>query len=121
WLKFNDSPDLQAGEYVFHKNSSPSEVVADIKKGPKQSSDRLTIPEGFRLRQIAQRVGRLPGFSEQKFLDLAASGTVRSEFQPSTSKNLEGFLFPDTYLLSPRDTEQTLLQRMVNQFDQVAR
>ncbi|MCA1480794.1 endolytic transglycosylase MltG, partial [Bradyrhizobium sp. NBAIM08] len=77
----------------------------------------MIIPEGFRLAQIADRVGRLPGMSKQKFLELAASGQVRSEFQPNDSKSLEGFLFPSTYSISASDDELTMLQRMVNLFD----
>lgn len=117
YVKFHDAPPLQAGEYVFHKNSTPEQAIDDIKKGPKQATDRLVVPEGFRLKQIAERVGRIPGFSSQKFLDIANSGTIRSAYQSADSKSLEGFLFPDTYLLSSRDTETTLLERMRNEFD----
>jgi UPF0755 protein len=117
YLKLHDAPALQAGEYAFRKNSKPEQVVAAIKKGPKEATDRLTIPEGFRLAQIAERVGRIPGFSEKKFLEVANSGTIRSAYQPVNSKSLEGFLFPDTYTLSSRDTETTLIERMRNQFD----
>jgi UPF0755 protein len=117
YLKVHDAPALQAGEYAFRKNSSPGQVISDIKKGPKEATDRLTIPEGFRLKQIAERVGRIPGFSETKFLEVANSGSIRSAYQPVNSKSLEGFLFPDTYTLSSRDTETTLIERMRNQFD----
>lgn len=121
YLKTHDAPALQAGEYAFHTNSTPAQALADIKKGPKQATDRLTIPEGFRLAQIAERVGRIPGFSEQKFLEVAKGNTIRSMYQSVDSTSLEGFLYPDTYLLSSRDTETTLIERMRNQFDTTAK
>jgi len=113
WAKREGDEQFMAGEYAFHQNSSAGGAIAVLRSGPKQNMDRLVIPEGLRLVQIAERVGRVPNMSGAKFLEVARSGRVRSEFQPAGSTNLEGLLFPDTYLLSASDTEETLLQRMV--------
>ncbi len=121
WVKFKKGNAFQAGEYTFHLNSSAGQALAVLQSGPDTSVDRITIPEGYRLKQISETVGRLPGMSAEKFLEIADSGEVRSSFEPSGTKNLEGFLFPDTYLISSSDDEKTVLQRMVNQFDTVAR
>lgn len=122
WAKIDgDAGTIRAGEYTFHSHESAGAALSVLRHGPKVAADRITIPEGFRISQIAERVGRLPGMSAQKFMDLAASGTVRSDFEPPDSNNLEGLLFPDTYLLSTYDNESTLLQRMVSEFDAQAR
>ncbi len=62
---------------------------------------KLTIPEGYTRQQIAQL---LPKFN----LSPATFLTV--------TKADEGTLFPDTYNLSDKTTEQTLRDRMVDQY-----
>ncbi|MEY2424948.1 MAG: hypothetical protein QOI61_520 [Actinomycetota bacterium] len=112
--------ELKAGNYELREGASMGDVVDLLKVGPKITFDRLTIPEGFRLTQIAERVGQLPGKSADAFLAAAASGRVRSDFQPPTVNNLEGLLFPDTYFVEADDTEEDILTRMVATFDEVA-
>lgn len=121
WSKVSDPPAVQQGEYVFRKNSSPSQVFATFNKGPKLKTDRLTVPEGKTIKEIAELVGAVPGMNREKFLEVVNSGTVRSEFQPTGVTNLEGFLFPDTYFLYPADDETSIVKRMVSQFDSKAR
>jgi UPF0755 protein len=120
YAKIKGAPNVQAGEYAMNASMSDAQAISVLRHGPKPSTDRLVIPEGFRLKQIAERVGDLPGMSANKFYELATNGTVHSDFEPAGSTNLEGLLFPDTYLLSSSDTELTLLQRMVNEFDNQA-
>jgi UPF0755 protein len=121
WAKIDGGVQFQAGEYVFHRNSSAGQALAVLRTGPKQRTDRLTIPEGYRVEQIAQKVGSLPGMSATRFMEVVNGGTIRSTYQPQNSTSMEGLLFPDTYLLSDSDNEETLLRRMVQQFDAKAR
>lgn len=120
WAKVDGVPVVKAGEYTFHANSSDGQALRVMATGPKTPTDKLVIPEGLTLKQIAQRVGALPGMSAQRFLDLANGGTIRSQYEPGDVNSLEGLLFPDTYLLSSSDNERTLLQRMVNEFNSYA-
>jgi UPF0755 protein len=111
----------QAGTYTFRRNSALRAVVDVLDHGPVVDVRRLTIPEGYTLEQIAERVGRLPGRSAQTFLEVARSGAIRSRFEPPGSTNLEGLLFPDTYEIDPKkDDEVTILRRMVEAFDRQA-
>ncbi len=121
WAKIKGQPKVQAGEYGFRANSSVAQAFAVLNKGPKVKTDKLTVPEGKRVAQIADLVGQLPGMSSQTFMEVASSGEIRSKFQPAEAKTLEGFLYPDTYFLSASDNERVLIQRMVNNFDNKAR
>jgi UPF0755 protein len=58
--------------------------------------------------------------SAQRFLAAAASGEVRSRYQPAKVTSVEGFVFPDTYFVDEGETEAQLLQTMVDRFDQIA-
>src|SRR3712207_7369527 len=43
--------------------------------------------------------------SEERFLELVQSGTVRSQFQPPDVSSMEGLLFPDTYRIEETEDE----------------
>ena len=118
YTRVDGSGPWQAGTYTFRENSSMDDAIAVLDGGPQISYTRLTIPEGYTLEQVAERVGQVPGRSAPRFLELANSGAVRSQFQPEGSTNLEGLLFPDTYSLDDNDDEARILQRMVQAMDE---
>lgn len=111
---------FQAGEYTFRQRQSYDEVMAQLREGPEIAYERLTVREGLTLEQIAAEVDGLTGRSGERFLELAASGEIRSEFQPPDVASLEGLLYPETYLLDEREDEAAILRRLVAQFDKVA-
>lgn len=111
---------FQAGSYRLRRSSSIEETLAVLDRGPELSFNRLTIPEGLILRQIAERVGRVPGRSAERFLEVAGSGQFRSQYQPEGSVNLEGLLLPETYNLEDTDDEGAIVERMVGAFDAAA-
>ncbi len=120
YLRLHPASGLEAGAYTMQEKESFPSVIKKLKAGPTKTFSRLVIPEGFTLKQIAERVGKLPGKSAAKFLEAAASDRVRSTFQPASVHNLEGLVFPDTYFVEPKDTEEDILTRMVDTFDKVA-
>ncbi|MBV8161115.1 MAG: endolytic transglycosylase MltG [Acidimicrobiia bacterium] len=111
---------LQSGDFRFRHNESMGQVLSVLEGASQPTEHRLTIPEGSSLRQIADKVGAIPGLSAERFMAIAQSGTVHSQFQPPGSTSLEGLLFPDTYFVEPGDDEAKLLNKMVAAFDQVA-
>ena len=95
---------IQAGEYRLSQNYSLFKMVDELTRGP--SEIWVTIPEGLRREEIAARFASAFGQREsftQEFL--------------SASAELEGFLFPDTYLF-PKDAEATsVVKKMRSTFD----
>jgi UPF0755 protein len=120
YVRVKGAGPFQSGSYRLRRRASFAEIVATLERGPEETFDRLTIPEGLTLQQVAERIGRLPGRSAQRFLEVAQSGVVRSRYQPPEVNSLEGLLLPETYHLEPRDDEQAILARMVSTFDQAA-
>ena len=120
YLRMSGVGSWQAGEYTFRKDQSFDEVACILDQGPQLKFERLTVPEGLTLPQIAERVGKLPGRSGEKFLEVARSGQVRSRLQPPGSTNLEGMLLPETYSVEPKDDERRILELMVKSFDDTA-
>jgi len=117
YVKTEGAGPFLSGDYQLRPRDSFSALAAALEDGPEQKFQRLTIPEGLILTQIAERVAALPGRSAEKFLAVANSGEVRSRYQPAGSTNLEGLLFPDTYNVLETDDERAILERMVNTFD----
>lgn len=113
---------LLPGNYSLLKNSTYQMAISALESGPKIITDNLVIPEGFTVRQIAEAVGALPnmGLSAQKFLAAATDGTVRSSYEPASVNNLEGLLFPATYLVRQGESEVDILEQMVGTFDEHA-
>lgn len=68
---------------------------------------KITIPEGLSSFQMADIYASfLPSFDKQNFLALVKA------------KNLEGYLFPDTYFLLPDANENDVIQIMTDNFNQ---
>lgn len=113
---------LYPGTYRLAKNESYSRVIAALHAGPPIITDKLIIPEGYTIAQMATTVAKLPhaGISASQFLAAAKGGQVRSPFEPAGTKNLEGLLFPATYPVQAGQGADVLVQQMVNAFNQNA-
>jgi len=124
YLKINGGGPFQAGEYNLAHNMSMGEAVAKLAKGPDLKFERLTVPEGLVLKQIAAKVGKLQGRSADTFLAAADAPSVTSKYAPASLPNgvvrLEGLLLPETYNVEPKDDEAAILRRMVGAFDATA-
>jgi UPF0755 protein len=122
YAQFKGKGGFEAGKYEFQKNSSFNEALRVLNLGAQvPDTQKLTIPEGFRVSQIAERIGKnLPPRTDAKFQEIVNSGKIRSTYEPSETTTLEGFLFPSTYTVTLEDDEGTIATRMVEQFDQIA-
>ena len=106
WSQFNHLPSIQAGTYAFDQNSSFSRVRTVLEAGPNVFF--FSIPPGFTVHEVAERVGQIPGFTEKGFDALATSGVVHSPWQPVGATSLEGLLGTGNYRVVPGETERAL-------------
>ena len=112
---------IEAGDYSLEKKSDLSDVVKVLEGGAAKADDeKVTVPEGLTLAEVSKVVGEMPGRSADKFLEVANSGTIRSQYQPAGNNSLEGMLLPETYFVSKGDDEAKILRKMVDSFDQLA-
>ena len=111
---------LKAGEYDFPSPISPLGVLAKLQEGQRRL-DRLTIIEGWTRWDIARAMSQVPEFkldSDAQALELMNNVSLISDLDPE-AKNLEGYLFPDTYEFSPETTAPQLIEMMVKRFREV--
>jgi len=87
----------RAGEFRFTPHQTPAEILRQLQTGGAQIAKWVTIPEGFTAKQIAAQL-QSEGFGD--------AATYENAFMHDTiaidgfrTKNMEGYLFPDTYLM----------------------
>src|SRR5207247_11327455 len=79
---------------------------------------RLTIPEGYRITQIAERVRETLGIPVKRFLAAVdATNWSRPPYLPKDASSPEGFLFPQTYQFAKDGTAaDDVIQRLLDEF-----
>jgi UPF0755 protein len=118
---FADTSKMQAGDYRFPSPISALGVLKELEKGSVQTK-RLTIPEGFTRFDIAKRIGDVfpqdPPLTEDQLLLLMNDTSAIKDLAPQ-ARNLEGYLYPSTYDLSPDAKPEEVIEKAVEQFKKV--
>jgi UPF0755 protein len=108
---------LKAGEYRFDQPMTPTEVVEKIGRGDVYER-RVTFPEGLTFAEMA-RIYEQHGYgTAAAFLEAARDGTPIHNVDPD-ARDLEGYLFPETYSLRRDSTPRALVHTMVARFEQL--
>ena len=107
---------LKAGEYDFPSPISPLGVLSKLQQGQRRLN-RFTVIEGWTRWDIARAMAQVPQFgaTEAEVLELMDDVSLVSDIDPE-AKNLEGYLFPDTYEFSPETTAAQLIEMMIKRF-----
>jgi UPF0755 protein len=108
---------LKAGEYQFVQPATLPAVYNRIVRGDVYTRT-VTIPEGFNLFDIAQAVQDAQLGSKESFLVAASKNVALIADLDPEAKNLEGYLFPDTYRFQRRLPASQILAAMVKRFRQ---
>jgi UPF0755 protein len=108
---------LKAGEYRFTEAATPMDVVARLARGDVYLRS-VTFPEGLTIRQMAA-IYEDSGLGGAKDFVAAAGDEGLVAGDDPAARNLEGYLFPDTYALPRRASARDLVARMVRRFHAV--
>jgi peptidoglycan lytic transglycosylase G len=105
---------IKAGEYQLFGTMTPRQILATFVEG-KVLLYRVTIPEGYTLRQIARTVAQAGFGSAETFFQLATDPEVLRE-QELGEQSLEGYLFPDTYYFPKGFPQLKIIAAMTQRF-----
>ena len=105
---------MNAGEFRFPAHRSASEVLHQITAGGEQVATWVTIPEGFTNAQIAQTLAARGFGSQAALLERFRTGSLVLDGRRTPS--LEGYLFPDTYLIPSVATPAQIADAMTAEF-----
>lgn len=123
YSKFHGSiQTIRPGIISIPKGSDYKEILKLVAK-PDSDEISVTIPEGYELREIADKLEKEGLIDKDKFYDTVRNGSFDFSFLkglPASDNRLEGFLFPDTYTFSKTlDNETTIIEKMLKRFDQI--
>jgi UPF0755 protein len=116
---------LQAGAYKLNTGLTIDAIISQLLNA-QPDYYVVSIPEGLRIEQIAQRLGAagLPRFKTQEFLKYAknpaqfpdaAKYPILKSIPPGNG--MEGLLFPDTYLIPVNATAGDVVNMMLTEFN----
>ena len=110
---------LKAGDYKFDHPAPVSEVYDRIRRGDTFTIE-VTIPEGSNMFDIGKRLEEAGFGPSPRFVDMARQeASLVADLDPQ-AKSLEGYLFPDTYRIGPKEEMPQIAATMVKRFRQAA-
>lgn len=97
---------VMAGDYLLDKREGPANLAYRFVKGKFHlDPKRITIPEGWTIFDISDYLSKnLINFNQKSFILL--------------SRPKEGYLFPDTYFVSPTTKAEDVINKMLKTFDE---
>jgi UPF0755 protein len=113
------SSALEPGFYRLHRHMNATLAFNLLLKPSSRVQLKVTIPEGWRVRQIVAALGHNSGIPPSDYKQ-ALRHTAALGLPSYAHGNPEGFLFPATYDIQPGMTATGVLQAMVKAFDQEA-
>jgi UPF0755 protein len=118
---------FQAGLYEMSPGMDNAAIIAKLNAGDTIAEEtiRFTIPEGYTVLQIADKLAADGLINKEKFLDVAENGRSWANAESAQAipdddklhKRLEGYLFPETYELKKDSTEEQIITRMLQETD----
>ncbi|HZW67140.1 MAG TPA: endolytic transglycosylase MltG [Pseudogracilibacillus sp.] len=129
YIKFKNELDFQAGQYTLSPSMTLKETISELQTGTfiEEPIERVTIPEGKTLEQIAQIFAHKLSLDEEEFVELAKDEAFIKEMMeqyPSLLTDevlnediinpLEGYLFAGTYdIYNEESTPNEIISMMI--------
>lgn len=111
--------EFRSGSFELTTNMTPDAAFAALTAPPPEiPTVSVTIPEGYRLTQIAERVQEDLGIPAGRFMrELERGRRSLPPYLPEDAASLEGFLFPKTYeFFEDRTSAADVIDRLMAQF-----
>jgi UPF0755 protein len=110
---------LRAGEYRFDHPAAVTEVYSRIARGDVFTVS-VTFPEGANMFDAAARLQQAGLAGGQDFVDAVVNDRALVADLDPKAKNLEGYLFPDTYHFARKASATQIAATMVRRFRAIA-
>lgn len=120
YLRYQDKgAQLEAGDFTLDRNMNMLQIIAALGNAKVQQVS-VTLTPGSTLRSMAQSAATAGLGTADSYVAAASDMTWPYDFlqgrPPGAPKNLEGFLFPETYQLDKGSTTRDLVKRQLDQF-----
>ncbi len=112
--------DLIAGTYEI-PSGNIVQLANILRVGPKAEEHRVTLIEGWTLKDMARELGKRGIADEDRFMEIVtkpkangfSSDTVPILYSKPDSVDLEGYLFPDTYRFLKKVSEEEIVEALM--------
>jgi len=109
---------IEAGAYALRPSMTMDEIMREFQVG-RVPDVVVTIPEGWRAEQVAQRLAKMGVVrSEREFLDAVSTVELRytamQGMPDGAPGGLEGYLYPETYKFDTGSLPEEVVTRMVS-------
>ncbi len=105
---------IHAGEYQFAGALTPHQVLDKLIRGD-VVRHRLTVVEGLRLDETASLAAAAGFGTAEAFLQAVRRADLVADLDPE-ARDLEGYLFPDTYFFARGTPAERIVAEMVERF-----
>ena len=103
-----NNKNIQAGEYLLSPQMNIPQII-EIIVGGKINEEKITIIEGWDLDDITKYLEEKGISTKEEFFKITG--------EPRSKDSLEGYIFPDTYNITSRDTAETIVQKALSNFE----
>lgn len=110
------------GTYEVDTGLTKRQIMELLQSGKVAADLKITIPEGYTVKQIAEKAAETGICTAEEFISECNNGTFDYDFLkdlPDREYKLEGYLFPDTYFLHESMTAHDIIDAMLARFDQM--
>jgi UPF0755 protein len=107
------SRSIQVGYYQLKKEMKASDALAVMVDPKNLIQARVTIPEGYRVKDIVKAVAAKTDITAGQ-LDKVLKDPASIGLPAAAQGKIEGYLFPATYTVVPGETAKQLLTQMVS-------
>lgn len=111
----NERGNMKRGEYALRANMPPREVLNVITSG-KSIAKPFTVAEGLNIYEIADLYEKQGFGLKTDFMTLAKDKAFAQQLLGEPVESLEGYLFPETYMITKFDSVRELIAAMVKRF-----
>ena len=123
-----NSRKMKAGRYQIKKGSADNNLIEEFTKF-KSLPINILIAPGKTTNDMAQILSQANLANKDQFLDLVLNKTSQEDFYSSLSQKysfltdkpkdagLEGYLFPDNYLIDSQAANQDIVRQILDNFD----
>lgn len=113
---------LSEGIYEIETDATLDELITSLESTAENKElIKLTIPEGYSIDEIADAVEKEGFCSKEEFINAIKQYTLPDFIKVNNKKryNIEGFLYPDTYLIKKGSDANQIIKIMLSRFEQV--
>lgn len=106
--------ELKSGRYQLPADAGWGRILEALRRGEVVTRP-VTVPPGFRLREVAPRISAVTGISADSVLALARSPALADSLGVP-GPTLEGYLFPESYRFAEGVSPGSVLATMVERY-----